>query len=278
MVKRLRILAIAMILFVITQSTIFTVTVAKNIFLDNSETEMIIVDKNGKGDYEKIQEAIDRAESGSIIFIRNGEYNEIIDINKKVTLIGEERESTLINPISEKNKYAIGLGASEIKIQSLSIKNNAPGLYSTAVRVTSPKIMIYDCNIYDTPIGLAIWTSYNYIYNCNFWNCNDEAIALIGSTYSECDHNKIMNCKFYQNCDGIELQQSSNNNIIDCKFYESSHESISEISESENNIISNCEISDNYDKNALFKEKSNNNQFFSKAESNFNTLKMSKIE
>jgi len=163
-----------------------------------------------------------------------------------MSLIGENKDNTIINPISTKNKYAIRLGASDVTLKGFSITNGAPGLYTQAIRISSPDTEIQDCNIHDTPVGIVIWTSNNIVDNCEFWGCEDEGIALIGTTYTECNNNKITSCLFYENCDGIELQRSSNNIIQNCDFYDNTHSGIDAIVSSNNqNIIIDCRIYDN---------------------------------
>jgi parallel beta-helix repeat protein len=214
--------------------------------LTDSYSEIITVDKNGEGEFESIQEAIDNAKPGSKVYIKPGEYKEIISINKKISIIGEDKDTTLISPISEKNKYAICLGAPEVTICHLSIKNGAPGLYASGIRVKASNTQISNCDIFDTPVGIVIWTSNNIVDNCNFWGCDDEGVALIGTQYSDCNNNKITNCKFRENCDGIELQYSSSNTISNCDFYDNTHTGIDAIASSNNNnIILNCRIYNN---------------------------------
>jgi parallel beta-helix repeat protein len=221
-----------------TQAT--TITQSKNYYIS------YIVDKNGDGDYNSIQEAIDNVPSGSTIYVNPGEYPEVIEIKKTINLIGGDRDNTLINPVSGKNKYAIRVGAPKVSIHSFSVMNGAPGLYTSAIRITESNIEISDCSIYDTPIGIALWTSDNIIDNCKFWGCEDEGIVLLGSTYSECDNNKITNCEFFENCDGIELQYSSENTISNCEFYDNTHTGIDAIASSNNeNTITNCHIYNN---------------------------------
>ncbi len=48
-------------------------------------------------DYPTIQAAIGNATPGSTIHVRNGIYNELIVIDKPITLVGENREDTIIN-------------------------------------------------------------------------------------------------------------------------------------------------------------------------------------
>ncbi len=210
------------------------------------QVNRITVDQNGNGDFMSIQEAIDNAEDGTIIFIKPGEYSEILNIKKQIQLIGEDKTNTIINPVSQKNKYAIRLGAPNIKIKDLTIINGASGLYSSGIRISSPNSEIENCNIHDVPVGISVFTSNNKITNCNFWNCKDEGIALIGSKTSECNNNIISTCIFHDNCDGVELQYSSNNIIENCEFFRNSHTGIDAIASSNNNNrISNCKIYEN---------------------------------
>ena len=213
---------------------------------NDDSADKIIVDKNDDTHYKSIQKAIDHAQSGSTIYVKEGEYSEIVNINKKIHLIGEGRDKTLINPESQKNKYAVGIRAAGVKLSGFGITNKGPGLYTTGIRICSSQTEIEDCNIFDTPVGIAIWSSENTISNCEFWGCKDEGIVFLGSSSNECNNNVVTNCTFYDNCDGIELQYSSNNTISHCEFYDNTHAGIDAIgSSNNNNIISNCDIYDN---------------------------------
>lgn len=217
----------------------------------------LIVDKNGEGDYITIQDAIDNAPDMATILVKAGTYAEIIEIKKSVTLIGED--SVLINPVSKKNSYSIRIGAPGTKLSKLSITNGAPGPCASGIYVCSSNTEIEDCSIYDTPIGVAVWTSSNVIKNCRFWGCRDEGVALLGSISSACNNNRITNCVFYNNCDGVELQYSSNNMIFGCEFYENTHTAIDAIAESNNeNTISSCKIYNNTC-NGIYLSSSSNN-------------------
>ncbi len=234
------------LLFIATGLTASANASAESNIITNQQEKTIIVDKNGNGDYTTIQEAINNAPEGSTLLIKEGTYCEILNIKKKINLQGEDKNKVIINPISEKNKCVLRLGAPGIKISKLSITNGAPGLYATGIKISASKAEIKDCNIYDTPIGIAIWSSNNIISNCAFWGCDDEGIALLGSKLSKCDNNKITSSIFYSNCDGIELQYSSYNLIKNCEIYDNSHTGIDAIgSSNDKNIISNCKIYNN---------------------------------
>ena len=94
---------IILFLLLILESNITSI-ISADISKINISDNMIIVSKTG-GDYNSIQEAIENAIDGSIILISNGSYSEIIDISKSITIIGENRFTTKINPISDRNKY-----------------------------------------------------------------------------------------------------------------------------------------------------------------------------
>jgi hypothetical protein len=61
---------------------------------------VITVAKEG-GDYAHIQKAIGKAKAGTTVFVRSGEYNEVITLKDGVSLIGEDPYTTVINPLNE---------------------------------------------------------------------------------------------------------------------------------------------------------------------------------
>ena len=218
-----------------------------NILIENNEpSNEIIVDKYDDKYYNSIQDAIDSATIDSTIYIRNGYYTEILNIKKKINLLGEDKEKTIINPTSKKNGYAIRIAAEGVSISNLGVNNKGPGIYTTGIKISAPDTTIKDCNFYDNPVGLAVFSSKNTISYSKFWNCADEGIAFLGSSSNKCDANIVTECEFFDNCDGIELQHSSNNKITNCKFHDNTHAGIDAIGSSNNdNLISNCEIINN---------------------------------
>ncbi len=236
------------------------ITIVKSDIIDNTKNiSLIVVDKNGDGQFTSIQEAIDYAAQDSLIFVKKGEYPEVIKIKKTIQIIGEGKDITIINPISEENKYAVYVGAPGIKIKNIGITNGALGLYSQGIKISSKKTEIDNCNIFNTPVGIAIWTNENEIYNSVFYGCRDEGIALLGNINNPCSNNIISDCIFYNNCDGIELQYSYYNKILNCKFFNNSHTGIDIIASNNNeNIISNCDIINNKVSGIYFSSSDNN--------------------
>ena len=209
-------------------------------------TPIISVNQNGKETYTTIQEAIANAPPYTTINICTGSYYEILTIEKPLTLIGEDRDTTIIYSTSQPNKYTVKITASHVTLKNLNITNKGSGLYTTGVRITAPHTTIQNCNIHHTPIGIVVWTTNNTIQDCTFWNCTDEGIALLGTLSLPCNNNQILRCTFYNNNDGIELQHASYNIITNCVFYHNTHTGIDAITTSNNhNTISNCTIHHN---------------------------------
>lgn len=164
-----------------------------------------------------------------------------------------------ISSTSEKNGH-IELDTAYAIFSGFNIHNNASGLYSTGIKVIAPYVTIEDCNIFDTPVGIAIWSSNNVISNCTFWNCEDEGIAFLGSPWSDCSNNTIINCVFYNCCDGVELQHSSNNTFINCRFISNTHAGVDGIvSSNNNNSFISCVFLDN--PFGIYFHDSKNNEF-----------------
>jgi len=227
--------------------------------------DMLIVDiSNDYASYKSIQEAIEASNANSTIYVKKGVYNEIVSICKPIKLIGEDKTLTFIRPESNKNGFAVKIAATGVKLIDFSICNDGSGLYTTGVKIIAPNTIVESCNIFDTPVGIAVWSSNNILSNCTFSGCNDEGVVLLGSsTNSGCKNNLVTNCEFYGNCDGIELQYSSNNVISNCNFYNNSHAGIDAIgSSNNNNLISNCILYDN-DVFGIYLSRSSENQITS---------------
>jgi parallel beta-helix repeat protein len=67
-------------------------------FVEKTSATTYYVNTTGtQGAYRNIQEAIFNAFHGDTVFVYSGTYNESVDVNKCITLIGEDRDTTIIN-------------------------------------------------------------------------------------------------------------------------------------------------------------------------------------
>ena len=71
--------------------------VDSSIDISGARAQTIIVDCNGGGNFFKIQEAIENASAGDTIIVKAGEYYERINITKKLDIIGNGCNNTIID-------------------------------------------------------------------------------------------------------------------------------------------------------------------------------------
>ena len=61
------------------------------------DSKTLYVGGSGGGNYSKIQDAINDSSDGDTVFVYNGTYHESITINKKISIIGEDKHSSVID-------------------------------------------------------------------------------------------------------------------------------------------------------------------------------------
>ncbi len=74
-----------------------TIPVSASSNADITSTNTLYVGGYGPNNYSAIQDAIDAANVGDTVFVFNGTYYENIVIKKSIRLLGEDRESTIID-------------------------------------------------------------------------------------------------------------------------------------------------------------------------------------
>ena len=183
-------------------------------------------------DYPTIQEAINHANSGDTIFVNTGTYYENLIVNKSISLIAEDRDSTIID--GSANGSVISVKANDVDINGFTIQNSGSvdsdsGIYINSTgnniihnTITNNKngIYLYHSNsnvISDNNASSNSWYGiYLYYSNNNMISRNNASSNYNDGIYLYCsNHNTIANNKAYSNNNGIYLYYSSNNVIVD---------------------------------------------------------------
>jgi len=199
--------------------------------------QIITVDITGNGDYVSIQDAIDHATPTNIIRIAPGIYLEHnISINKKIQLIGDDVNTTIIdcsvNP-------GIRLDSSYVGIANIQIINAQD--YAISIPKGSDGCTISFCYISNVGIGngISVSSSYNIISHSIFHSASQYGAGIeIKGTYNTIDdcilqhysigillllwsnNNKIVNCNSFDNEVGVDIRINSNNNLVtNCNLY-----------------------------------------------------------
>jgi parallel beta-helix repeat protein len=205
----------------------------KNYQVKANPTRTWIVDTVGEGaDFRTVQEAINNASAGDTIFVRNGTYHENVVINKSITLLGEEKTSTIIDGNGTDSVIFIE-DADNITVKGFTLKNSGTFLFnssgvlierSNGITISDNIIytnyngisLIYSNNtiIYDNNIsknfytGISLYSSANTLISSNIILDNYNGISFIYSSSAVISANTIMN-----NSCGISLTFSSGNKI-----------------------------------------------------------------
>ena len=129
----------------------------------NSSQDIIIVDNEGDGDYTTIQGAIDHAESGDIIHIYSGLYNETLTIDTTdLTIEGIAHELATGTdddyPIINGNQagHVITIQASACRLSTCIIQNSGHGLLDAGILVQSSDASLISNGIVGNHYGILV--------------------------------------------------------------------------------------------------------------------------
>ena len=148
----------------------------------HAEPRIIVV----PDDYSTIQEAINNASNGDTVFVKSGIYYENIDVNKTVSLIGENRETTIIDSYAEApDKVAINVTVSGVEVTGFTILNSYPIPFS--------------------PVwGVWLWTNSSIFYRNIVTGNHGEGILVAG-------HDNVISENILSNNDwGISVSGEDN--------------------------------------------------------------------
>ena len=171
--------------------------------------EILYVGGSGEGNYSVIQDAINISTDGDIIFVYNGIYYENIEANKSISLIGENKDTTII--IGKNSFNVITINAPWLNLTGFTIQQ---GLVSGIWIECPGNCNIYQNNINYNTIGIYIISSRNTkIYNNTI--SNNSVIGInITSTQIPSNipgNNIIFHNNFIDNKHNVYDEGTSNN-------------------------------------------------------------------
>ena len=147
-------------------------------------------DGSEENPFDEIQDAIDAAEDGDIIYIHEGIYGESI-VNKPLNLTGENRESTFTGYMGFEGNG--GISITNLTIEHVMIENNCH------------KNIIINCSFINSESGINIdGGRNNTISNCTFENNEREGIQVSGTSGNTIEFCTFENCGIFISCDTKE--------------------------------------------------------------------------
>ena len=97
---------------------LFSLVVSAPEVAAETETKTVVVPDH----YASVQEAVDSAFDGDVVLVKCGTYNGSVVINKAISLIGEDKEKTIILGDWSLNGTVILVQHDEVVVKSFTLK------------------------------------------------------------------------------------------------------------------------------------------------------------
>ena len=180
--------------------------------LSTVNSKILYVGGSGPGNYSSIQDAINESSDGDTVFVYRGTYIENLYVSKSINLIGEDRNTTIIDG-SEKDSpvwiSTIIIRADSVNVKGFTILNEKTFSCGIFIGMNHNENTIVDNNIISPWEGIWLWESRNNTIKGNIISGTWDGIYL---EYSE-DNIITDNILFTNSISGI-LLEGANNNII----------------------------------------------------------------
>ncbi len=162
--------------------------------------------ENPHADFTTIQEAINNATDGDKIIVHKGTYYENVVVNKAVSLVGEDRNSTILDGNEVGSVLSI-IMVDNVSIEGFTITRSGLGSYNSGIFVDhADGNYISHNSITDNQYGISLYYSkYNTILN-NTITENRDGISLYSSFSNTASENAIT-----ENTNGIFFYYSTGN-------------------------------------------------------------------
>ena len=143
-----------------------------NLSAQGVEGNMIYVDKSGGMNYTNIQDAINAANDGETVYVYSGVYYENIVIDKKINLVGDDRNTVIIDGQGFEDVIVLSPSSNWVNLTGFTIQNSGNQYYDSGINVNSDHNtiagnIIIDCNC---GIALNLWGHNCKIYSNSFKN------------------------------------------------------------------------------------------------------------
>ena len=230
-------------------SFVLTAILVTGVFAAVASATTIYVPEEGN---QTIQQAVNNATAGDTIIVRDGTYNENIDVTVAyLTIQSENGSANCIVNASNSNDYVFDVQQNYVNISGFTVEN--------ATEVWKAGIYLYDrehCNISDNNVtnnnyGIYLNSSSNNMLTNNTASNNDQGISL-----NNADNNMLTNNTASDNGNGIHLLSSSNNMLTNNTVNSNNGCGIYSQASSDNTLTNNT-ASDNNDGIYLHSSSSN---------------------
>jgi parallel beta-helix repeat protein len=154
---------------------------------------VLYVGGSGPNNYSKIQDAIDNATAGDTVFVfaYSSPYYEHVVVNISIDLIGENRETTVIDGSFMGD--VISVSADSVTIKGFTIQNGHYGILLTM----SSYHFIEENNFVENLHGVSVQNSSFIVIVRNLFTDNQYGIRLFSSSRLRVFHNNFKSYKLH---------------------------------------------------------------------------------
>jgi PGF-pre-PGF domain-containing protein/uncharacterized repeat protein (TIGR01451 family) len=198
----------------------------------------IVVDKKGSTAYTTIQAGVNAATAGSTLFVCPGTYQETVDINKPLSIIGAGADYTIVDA-NGASDFVFDLDADNINLTGFTITGSTT--YGINIRYYTYDVEVSYNNIVNNGgYGMYLYYTFNSsIHHNNITGSGDYGIYMYYSENNALSNNRITGSDSYN----VRLYYSdgntfSGNNISYCQREEGIYLYYSDDNWFQNNVIS----------------------------------------
>jgi parallel beta-helix repeat protein len=176
--------------------------------------DILYVGGSEPGNYSSIQAAINDANPGDTVFVYDDSapYYENVIVNKSIYLIGEDRDTTIIDGSGIGN--TINITENSVFISGFTIQNS---LKNGICLVWGNNCTISGNNVYGGYFGIRLESGKNHlIHDCNFYD-NIMNGVFIGNDFGPSVKNNVITYCYFNNST-IHFLRSANNTIHNNTF------------------------------------------------------------
>ncbi|MCK4457436.1 MAG: right-handed parallel beta-helix repeat-containing protein [Thermoplasmata archaeon] len=184
-------------------------------FIPEARATTLYVGGGGPGNHTTIQSAINAASAGDSIYVYNGTYRENLMIDKKLSLVGENRNTTLVD--GRGLGTVVHITSYWVNITGFGITNSGPDFLDTAIKLDS----VQDCRIESNNVSsnsgsaVQLYLSYGNTISDNILSDNEIGALSWLSGMNSIDSNLLVNNLFSIAIFSSLGETVANNTIID---------------------------------------------------------------
>jgi len=199
---------------IVSGTQLFTIHQISNTTRDQSifGNSILYVGGSGFGNYSQIQAALDASTDGDTVFVwdDSSPYFENIVIDKKISLIGENKESTIIDGRGLGD--VVTINAEGVTVTGFTIQNSKKGWLNAGVILFSDKNTVSDNIIVNAENGIYSYDLDNTLIEKNQISyCENCGISTPFSSNNTIRDNALQHCTNY----GIFIYDSLYNSVTD---------------------------------------------------------------